>query len=214
VAAVLLFTLAISLAKLSPTTAYLALAGLAGGESMGLPIPGETALITASILANQGKLDLPLVIAIAASASIIGDNLGYLIGRKAGRRLLERPGWLFDHRKRLLDSGERFFDRHGPKAVFLARFFAGVRVTAAWMAGINRMHWRTFLMFNALGAICWATAIGVLGYALGASAEKILRTVGVGGLIVFAVAVIGAAFWWHHRQRHAEDQAEPATESE
>lgn len=112
-----------------------ALAALVGAESMGLPVPGETALIAAAVLAHQGHLAIGSVIAVVACAAIVGDNIGYLIGRRGGRWLLERPGPLLARRRRLLERGDRFFERHGPKAVFLARFVAGARVTAAWMAG-------------------------------------------------------------------------------
>jgi membrane protein DedA with SNARE-associated domain len=170
---------------------------------MGLPIPGETALIAASLLSNQGKLELPIVIAVAATASIIGDNLGYMIGRRGGRKLLERPGRLHAHRLKLLESGDRFFAKYGAKAVFLARFFAGVRVTAAWMAGINHMEWKTFLTYNALGAIVWATVTACVVYTLGESAERILESAGLIGAIVFGVAALGVGIYLYRRHRRA-----------
>src|SRR5437879_3613656 len=120
---------------------YLVLAGLVGAESTGFPVPGETALITAAILAHHGRFKIELVIAVAAAAAIVGDNIGYLIGRKGGRALLLKHGPLEERRKRFLELGEPFFERHGPKAVFLGRWFAGLRIAAAWLAGINRMHW-------------------------------------------------------------------------
>jgi membrane protein YqaA with SNARE-associated domain len=116
---------------------YLVLFALVGAESTGVPVPGETALITAAVLARHGRLNIALVIAIAAVAAMVGDNLGYLIGRTGGRRLLERPGLLEHHRSQIIDKGEPFFERHGPKAVFLGRWVAGLRIAAAWLAGIN-----------------------------------------------------------------------------
>src|SRR5947207_1679021 len=98
---------------------YLVLAGLVGSESTGIPVPGETALITAAILAHHGRLQIELVIPIAAAAAIVGDNIGYLIGRTGGRALLLRHGPLEERRKEFLERGEPFFARHGPKAVFL-----------------------------------------------------------------------------------------------
>src|SRR3954454_5882091 len=154
---------------------------LIAGESMGVPLPGETALITAAILASRGKLDIVPVIAIAACAAIVGDNIGYLIGRRGGRRLLLRVPRLRPHAERLLSSGEPFFARHGPKAVFLGRWFAGLRIASAWLAGINRMRWPSFLFWNATGGIAWAVSVGVLAYALGHSAERLLKTAGVVG---------------------------------
>src|SRR4051812_20190095 len=112
---------------------------------MGLPVPGETALIASGLLANSGRLNIAVVIAVAAAAAIVGDNLGYAIGRSGGRRLLERPGAFQHHRKEILVRGEPFFERHGPKAVFLGRWVTGLRIAAAWLAGISRMPWRVFL---------------------------------------------------------------------
>lgn len=151
-----------------------ALAALIGAESMGLPVPGETALIAAAVLAHEGHLAIGAVIAVAATTAIVGDNVGYLIGRRGGRRLLDRPGPLLGHRRRLLQRGDEFFERHGPKAAFLARFVAGARVTTAWMAG-NRMRWRTVLAWNAVGGVVWAVTIGLLGFFVGAAAERLVR---------------------------------------
>ncbi|MBA3420689.1 MAG: DedA family protein [Thermoleophilaceae bacterium] len=160
----------------------LALAGVVGAESMGAPVPGETALIGAAILAHDGQLSIWAVVLVAAGAAIIGDNVGYLIGRRGGRWLLQRPGPLLAHRARLLARGEAFFARHGPKAVFLARFVAGVRVTGAWMAGVNRMRWQTFLLWNALGGVAWAVLIGLMGFMLGGAAERLLGAAGLAAI--------------------------------
>src|SRR6476661_3452609 len=97
------------------------------GESSGVPIPGETALITAAVLASRGKLQIELVIALAATAAIVGDNIGYLIGRKGGRWLLERPGRFHRQRLEVLRMGEPFSERHGSKAVYFGRFLLGLR---------------------------------------------------------------------------------------
>ena len=117
-------------------------------ESSGVPIPGETALIAAAVLASKGTLQIELVIAIAAAAAIVGDNIGYLIGRKGGRWLLERPGRFSDQRLRVLATGEPFFERHGPKAVFFGRFVLGLRVWASWLAGATYMPWHKFVSRN------------------------------------------------------------------
>src|SRR4051812_3356055 len=148
-------------------------------ESMGVPLPGETALFAASILAADGKFSIVAVIAIAATAAIVGDNVGYLIGRKAGRRLLEAPGPFERHRRGVIAYGQPFFDRHGPKAVFLGRFVAGLRITAAWLAGVNHMPWKSFLFWNATGGILWARALGVLAYAFCHAAEGAVQTAGL-----------------------------------
>ena len=167
-----------------------------------MPVPGETALIAAGVLASDGRVHIEFVIAIATVAAILGDNIGYLIGRTGGRRLLERPGLLEDHRHRIIEHGEPFFERHGPKAVFLGRWVAGLRIAAAWLAGINRMPWRRFLFWNALGAIAWATSVGLLAFWLGPTAEKVFRDVGLAG-VGLVVAVVGAIVLWRRPRDRA-----------
>ena len=174
---------------------------LIAGESMGVPLPGETALIAAAILASRGDLDIVPVIAIAATAAIVGDNLGYLIGRRGGRRLILRQPRLRPHAERMLAVGEPFFQRHGPKAVFLGRWFAGLRIAAAWLAGIHRMRWPSFLFWNATGGIAWAVSVGVLAYALGHSAEKVLKTAGVVGAGGIVLGGLAALLWMRARRR-------------
>lgn len=173
-------------------------------ESSGVPVPGETALITAGVLASDGQVHIEFVIAIAAFAAIIGDNIGYLIGRTGGRRLLERPGFLEHYRRGIIKHGEPFFQRHGPKAVFLGRWIAGLRIAASWLAGINHMPWRSFLFWNALGGIAWATSVGLLAYWLGPTAEKIFKTVGIVGVCLAALALTVFLLWrrfGNHEQR-------------
>jgi membrane protein DedA with SNARE-associated domain len=186
---------------------YVALGGLIAAESGGLPVPGETALVTAGVLAQQGRLEIPVVIAIAASAAIIGDNIGYLVSRRVGRRLLERPGRTQQRRLDLLERGEKFFERHGAKAVFFGRWIAGLRIWASWLAGITGMEWRSFLLWNALGGISWAITVGLAGYAIGKTAETVIQTVGLAVGIGAVVAVVAGYAWWHwrrHRRRGAD----------
>ncbi|MCW3029323.1 MAG: DedA family protein [Solirubrobacterales bacterium] len=175
------------------------------GESSGVPVPGETALITASILASRGKLQIELVIVLAAAAAIVGDNIGYVIGRKGGRWLLERPGRFYRQRRQVLETGEPFFERHGPKAVFFGRFVLGLRVWASWLAGATRMDWRSFVLWNALGGICWATVIGVLSYSLGHAAGDAVKTFGLYGLAA-ALLAIGTGLLAHRRHRRAQER--------
>jgi len=179
------------------------------GESSGVPIPGETALITAAVLASRGKLQIEWVIALAAIAAIVGDNIGYLIGRKGGRWLLQRPGRLHRQRLEVLRTGEPFFKRHGPKAVYLGRFVLGLRVWASWLAGATRMHWRSFLLWNALGGISWAIAIGLLAYFLGSSAGNAIEAFGIYGLAAALVAVV-SAYVLHRRARRRNAAREDA----
>lgn len=179
-------------------------------ETIGVPVPGETALITAGILASQGRLPIEGVIAVAATAAILGDNVGFLIGRRYGRRLLTAPGPLSRHRLRVIEIGEPFFDRHGPKAVFLGRFVSGLRITAAWMAGISRMHWPLFTFYNAAGGIVWAATFGLLAYYGGEHAGSVVNQVGIAGAV--AVAVFGLAFLLvlRVRRRRAQGRVDEA----
>jgi membrane protein DedA with SNARE-associated domain len=160
-------------------------------ESFGLPVPGETALIACSVIASRGDLSIVAVIAVAAAAAIIGDNLGYLAARKGGRALLNRYRLTRGIAERYLPRGERFFARHGGKAVFLGRFVAVLRVTAAWCAGLARMHWWSFLGWNAAGGIVWATLVGLLAYFLGEAFAKLIGPIGLfaaGGVILLTAA--------------------------
>jgi membrane-associated protein len=181
---------------------YIAMAALIGGETMGIPLPGETALIAGGILASEGHLSIELVILVAAGAAIVGDNVGFWLGRKGGRRLLELPGPLERHRRGLIVRGERIFDRHGGKTVFFGRWFSGLRIASAWLAGVNRMPWGTFLVYNALGGVCWAVSVGMLSYWAGHSADDVLKVVGIGGLGL-ALLVLGAFVLWRWRRRRA-----------
>jgi membrane protein DedA with SNARE-associated domain len=169
--------------------ALLLLFALLALESFGLPLPGETALIACSVLAAQGHLSIAAVITVAAVAAIIGDNLGYWVGRKGGRSLLFRYRLTRRYAEEYLPRGERFFERHGGKAVFFGRFVAVLRVTAAWTAGLARMHWLRFLAWNAAGGIVWATLVGVVAFYLGDAAAKAIGRYGLyaaGGALLLA----------------------------
>jgi membrane protein DedA with SNARE-associated domain len=178
-------------------------------ESGGVPVPGETSLIAAAVLASRGKLQIELVIAIAAAAAIVGDNLGYQIGRKGGRWLLQRPGYFHRQRLQVLRTGEPLFERHGPKAVFFGRFLLGLRVWASWLAGATHMRWRSFLLWNALGGICWATAVGLIAFFLGHAAGNAIQTFGLFGLVAVLI-VLGGLLFAHirHRRRMAAEADE------
>jgi membrane-associated protein len=180
---------------------YPLLFALVAGESAGALIPGETALIVAAALAGQGQLSLPLVIAVAAGAAIVGDNVGYLIGRNALRRLVDRPGRWAAERRRLVERGEEFFARRGSAAVFFGRWLPGLRVVTSWLAGADRMPWPRFLFWNALGGIAWASTIGGLAYVLGRSASGSLGAI---GFIAVGVAVL--AYLVARVRRHLESR--------
>ncbi len=175
-------------------------------ESSGVPVPGETGLITAAVLASQGKLQIELAIPLAALAAIVGDNIGYQIGRKGGRWLLERPGRFERQRRQVIETGEPFFERHGPKAVFFGRFVLGLRVWASWLAGATHMRWRSFFLWNAIGGICWATAIGLIAYFLGKAAGNAIQTFGLFGL--FAVLVVLVGVFFAHRRHGRRPQTD------
>jgi membrane protein DedA with SNARE-associated domain len=167
-------------------------------ESAGVWVPGETALIAAGVLASRGHYSIWAVIGLAALGAILGDNAGYWIGRTYGRRLFLR----FRRLEALLPRSERFFRRHGGKAVFLARFVAGLRVTGAWMAGISHMPWWRFLAWNAAGGIAWATAVGLVAFYLGRAAADLVAQYGLiggGAAVGLAVAIVVGVHLWRRR---------------
>lgn len=190
-------------ASLSPALAYVLLFALVAGESAGMLLPGETALITAGVLAGNRHLQIGIVIAVAALGAVVGDNVGFAGGRYGGRRLLESRHIPFAHHRAVwLDRGDAFFRRHGGKAVFLGRFVIGVRVVVAWVAGINGLPWRSFVVWNLLGGIVWATVVGLLAYWFGTVIERDLRLAGAVALAV-AVAAVPAYLVRRRRARRA-----------
>ena len=137
-------------------------------ESAGIPLPGESMVLLAAFTAGvDGQLQLPGIIVCASFGAIVGDNIGFYIGRVGGRRFVERFGRFFFLKVEHLDKAAQFFDRHGPKAVFFGRFITFLRIWAAFLAGMNQMRWKTFLFYNALGGIVWALSISLLGFFAG-----------------------------------------------
>ncbi len=189
------------------------LPAIIGLESMGVPSPGETALVLAAVLASQGKLQIWLVILIGVSSAIVGDNLGYLLGRRLGRDVLEAKGPFYEHRLEIIQTGDRFFAKHGPKAVFLARWIALVRFAAAWLAGINHMRFREFFFWNALGGISWGVTYGLVGYFAGSAAADAISTFGLYALGVLLLLFF-AWFYFHMRKRRRERVARQARRAE
>jgi membrane protein DedA with SNARE-associated domain len=176
-------------------------------ESFGVPLPGETALIAFGVLASQGHYSIVEVIAVAAAAAIIGDNLGYwVIGRWGGRALFERWRWLSRYSQRVLPRAELLIAKHGGKTVFFGRFIAVLRYTAAWVAGLGRMHWWKFFFFNAAGGICWATLVGLLAYYVGKTAAEALGKYGLfaGAGVVALIALV--ALVSHFARRRLEER--------
>jgi membrane protein DedA with SNARE-associated domain len=174
----------------------------------GVPIaPGEVAVLTGAIAASDGKLNIVAVIAVGAAAAIIGDNIGYLVGKRGGRWLLERPGLFERQRREVLGMADWFFDRHGPKAVFIGRWLPVLRVYASWLAGGSHMPWRKFAFWNAAGGIAWAVSIGLFGYFVGSSAKTLMHELGAFSILVLLVGVVGVGLTIRRqRQRFASAQ--------
>jgi len=176
-------------------------------ESFGIPLPGETSLVLFGVLAAEGHYSIVSVIAVTAAAAIIGDNLGYwLIGRAGGRALFERNRWLKRWADTVIPRAERLIRRHGAKVVFIGRFIAILRFTAAWVAGLGRMPWWRFLFWNAAGGIVWATLVGLVAYYGGKAAATAISTYGsiaVGGIVALLVLVWLAL---HFGRRRLEDK--------
>jgi membrane protein DedA with SNARE-associated domain len=170
---------------------YIAILLVVAVEAMGIPVPGETMLILASVYAGTTHhLEIGLVIVAAAAGAILGDNLGFLAGQYGGYRLVHRYGRYVRLDERKLRVGERLFERHGGKVVFFGRFLPILRVWAAFLAGTHRMGWYRFLGFNAAGGVVWATSIGLAGYLFGAS---LLRSGGMVSVVSVLAAVLVAA---------------------
>jgi membrane protein DedA with SNARE-associated domain len=177
---------------------YPVLFALIFGESAGLPLPGETALLTAGVLAGTGQLSLPIVIVLAIAAAVAGDTLGYWLGRRGGRAVLAHRGPFAAFRRLALERGERFFERHGAKTVFLGRFVPGVRVVAAVLAGAGGMPWPRFAIYNLSGAFVWAATVASLASLVGPAVAaamwvSALSAVGVAGLMALLRSRRGAA---------------------
>lgn len=170
-------------------------------ENAGLPVPGETALLAGAAIARSGRLTLAWVIVIATCGAILGDNFGFFIGRRGGRALAERHGGRIGLTPARLAMFDDFFLRHGAKTVFIARFVTGLRVFGAVLAGASGLRWRTFLFYNATGAVVWCTVIGTAGYMLAYSWETLERWIGRSGMIALAGIGVAAAFYVLRQRR-------------
>lgn len=176
-------------------------------ESFGIPLPGETALIFFGLLASKGNYSIAAVIAVAAAAAIVGDNLGYwIIGRWGGRALFRRNKWLHGYADRVLPRAELLMQRHGGKTVFFGRFVAILRFTAAWVAGLGRMEWWRFLFWNASGGIVWATAVGLIAYFGGQAAADALKRYGLLGALAVGVLLVGGWVAVHFAKKRLEER--------
>ncbi len=160
-------------------------------ENAGLPVPGETTLLFASFLAwSEHQLRLPLIIVFGIAACTLGDNLGYALGRRGGRPLLQRYKYLFRISDAAVERAEQVFARYGAATVFFARFIFGLRIIAGPLAGVLRLPWRRFLLFNFLGATVWVTVIASVGYLFGSQWDDLVEYVGRANAIIGGLAVL------------------------
>jgi len=183
-------------------------------ESSGIPFPGETMLLLASFYAAvNGSLQIPLVIVFAALGAIIGDNIGYYIGRTGGKAIVDRYGHYVFIKPEHLERAEKFFQKHGDKTVFFGRFVAVLRAWAAFLAGVNRMHWHTFFLYNATGGILWATVFGCLGYFAGRTlgnftqVERLASRITwiISALILIVIVVILFIYFTRRSKKSSKD---------
>ncbi len=176
-------------------------------ESTGVPVPGETTLLFASVLAySEHKLQLPMIIAVGTIAAMVGDNSGYAIGCFGGRRLVEKYLRIVHVSGPEIQKGENFFVRHGAAAIFWGRFIAGLRVVAGPVAGTLRMPWRKFFLFNFLGAVAWVTIVASIGYFFGQNLHRLVLSVRRFNLAVLAVVLTALAIslWRRYQARPVE----------
>lgn len=176
-------------------------------ETMGVPLPGETTLVAAAVYAGTGsQLNIAWVIVFAAAGAILGDNIGFTIGRRGGYPLARRALRALRLRESALDYARDYFQRHGDKTVFIGRFISLLRAYVSLLAGVSQMPRRTFFAWNAAGGITWALVYGLLGYFLGKNLPllgRVLRALGVGGVVVAGLAIVGAVVFWLIRRRRA-----------
>jgi membrane protein DedA with SNARE-associated domain len=176
-------------------------------ESFGIPLPGETALIVFGVLASKGDYSVVTVIIVAASAAIVGDNLGYwIIGRLGGRALFRRNKFLQRYAETFIPRAERIMRRHGGATVFFGRFIAILRFTAAWVAGLGRMHWWKFLFWNAAGGIAWATLVSLVAYYGGKAAADAIARYGIYAGVGVAVLVVAGWLVVHLVKKRIESR--------
>ena len=180
-------------------------------ESMGVPLPGETGLVTAAVFAGTThRLSIWIVLIAAAAGAIAGGSVGYFVGRTLGHRFLIKHGPKLHMDERRIKLGQYLFKRHGGKVVFFGRFVAVLRALASLLAGVNYMEPRRFLFFNAIGAVTWALVFGLAAYFLGEELERLRRPAAI-GLSVLAVAAVAAGFWFVRRHEAAlEAEADKA----
>ena len=178
-------------------------------ESVGVPVPGETALIGAALYAGSThNLEIGWVIAVAIAGAIVGDNIGFSIGRYGGARLLLRYGHKIGLHENRLKIGIWLFRRHGGKVVFWGRFVSVLRTWAAFLAGTNKMAWPRFLVFNAAGAIVWASLYGLLYYFFGSVLSELSTAINVALGAVGLLGVVAFIVWTKRKEHDLLERAE------
>ena len=182
-------------------------------ENTGLPVPGETILLLGSFLAfSQRQLQLPWIIVVGIASATLGDNIGFFVGLRGGRPLLNRYRQWFRISKEAIANGERVFQRYGPATIFFARFVAGLRVIAGPLAGILRMEWRRFAIYNFLGATVWVTVIATVGYVFGRHWGRLLHIVKEFNITILVIGVIVVVLMlWRHRADKDSDPIDDAS---
>jgi membrane protein DedA with SNARE-associated domain len=198
-------------AHLVQSYGYYAVFALIALESLGIPLPGESALIAAALYAGTTHhLNITALAAVAASAAVIGDNAGYWVGKTGGRRLAERYGRYVGLDRAKLKVGRYLFARHGGKVVFFGRFVVVLRTYAAFFAGVSRMRWSRFLLANAAGGLLWASLYAFGAYALGSAASSVGSTITIVGLAVAGVLTLATIVIGRRSLRRLEQRAEDA----
>ena len=200
------------LASLFAQHGYLIMAALIAGESAGLPLPGETSLLAGAVAAQRGALGLGWVIAVGAAAAIVGDNIGYWVGRRAGRPFLARYGRFVHIKEKQLRVMDYYFSHHGGKTVFFGRWVSILRAGAALFAGASRMPWPKFALWNALGSVAWAVGVTLLGYFFSASIGLIKSGFGYAGIAALVAALAGAYLFFRRTERRLFRDSESAKE--
>jgi membrane protein DedA with SNARE-associated domain len=201
----------VTLSEIVAEHGYWVVGAAIGVESMGIPVPGETMLVAAAVYAGAThKLDIGVVIAAAIVGAIIGDGLGFAIGRRFGHTLLLRHGATVGMTPARIKLGQYLFVRFGGAVVFFGRFIALLRALAALLAGVNCMPWPRFLLFNAAGAVVWAGSYGMLAYLFGEKVERVTRPIGIAVVIGAVLCSVFVIRFLKHHEAQLEAEAERA----